>query len=195
LLPAAVTVVLFAPEVLSVWLGTTAYIGTTAMLLQVLAGAAALQGLLYVPNALMLGSGSTRLPIAFNLVGVVVLVPLILVLAGRFGALGAAGAWLTYNLGYVLVGIPVMHRQLLPGHALHWYVIDVGAPLAGALIPAALIRVGLGVPESRVGMLALILAALVASAIGATLLAPSSQSFVKAWGRRLAQRADTVIDR
>jgi O-antigen/teichoic acid export membrane protein len=194
LLPPAVTVVVFAPEILSVWLGPAADIDTTGPLLQILAAATAVQGLLYVPNALMLGSGWTRLAIVVNFVGLVALVPMILILATRFGAIGAAVAWLAYNLAYALIGVPLMHRRLLRGDALQWYLLDVGAPLVGCVGPAILIRFSIGEPDTRFGMAVLILAAVVASAVGAALLTPLRGSIVSAIQQRWRRQMDQSVD-
>jgi hypothetical protein len=41
------------------------------------------------------------------------------------------------NVGYVLFGIPIMHRRLLVGEKRAWYVSDVGLPLLGAIVGVA----------------------------------------------------------
>jgi O-antigen/teichoic acid export membrane protein len=178
LLPPAVALVVFAPEALNGWLGTTQS-ETTVWLVRILAVGTALNGLANLPYALMLAAGWTRLPLVMNLVAVAALIPLLILLSTRFGAMGGATAWLAYNIGVVLIGVPVMHRRLLRGHALRWYAIDVGAPLLGALAAATLLRIGIDEPSTRPGMLVLFVAAVCASGFGAWLLTPARASLVR----------------
>lgn len=194
LLPVAASLVVFAPEVLSVWLGDAIDVNDTALLLRVLACATALQALLYVPNALMLAAGWTRLPIAVNSVAIVILLPTILLLAQRFGAIGGAIAWLIYNVGYVFIGIAVMHRRLLRGHAAHWYLVDIAGPLVGAVGGALAIRLIVADPSSRLGLAALVFGAVFTATAGAFLLTPFRESATDALRRRLSRQASASMD-
>lgn len=49
-------------------------------------------------------------------------------LADRYGALGAACAWPLLNLTYVSLGIFLMHRKILKGEMMKWYVADIILP-------------------------------------------------------------------
>ena len=57
-----------------------------------------------------------------------------LVVVPRYGPMGAAGLWLVLNIVYVLLEMPFMHRRLLRGEALRWYVFDIGMPLGITLL-------------------------------------------------------------
>jgi O-antigen/teichoic acid export membrane protein len=85
---------------------------------------------MYVPYALQLAYGSTRLPLVINVVLVVILVPLLVVLAVTFGPAGGAAAWLVLHACYVAIGSWLTHRKLLPRSAAQWVIRDVGTPLA-----------------------------------------------------------------
>jgi O-antigen/teichoic acid export membrane protein len=166
--------VLFSTQLLFVWTGDAATASRAALIFSLLAVGTALNGLMQLPYALQLAYGWTRLGLCINLVAVVVLAPLIYFLAIRFGAPGAATAWIVLNAGYVLVGIPLMHWRLLRGEMWPWYGRDVALPLAGALLVAVPVRIWipLHLPRAELGLaLALVLclaaaaAALMASAI------------------------------
>lgn len=133
LLPCTAVLCLFAPEVLLGWTGNPTTASNTAAILSLLVAGTALNGLMNPPYALQLAHGWTRLTLGVNAVAVVLLVPLLFLLAGRYGALGAAALWPALNLGYVVVDILLMHRRILPGEQWRWYGVDVGLPLAAAL--------------------------------------------------------------
>jgi O-antigen/teichoic acid export membrane protein len=164
---ALAVVAFFSPEVLYAWTGSAAAAGHTALILSLLAVGTCLNGLMQLPYALQLAHGWTRLGLWINIVAVLVLAPLIYFLAIRFGAPGAAAAWIVLNAGYVSVGIPLMHRRLLRGEMWRWYGRDVALPLAGALLVAlpARIWVPLHLPRVELGLaLALILCLAAAAA-------------------------------
>jgi O-antigen/teichoic acid export membrane protein len=178
LLPPAVALAVFAPEALTGWLGQ-APPSTAVWLVRILAAGTVLNGLANLPYALMLAAGWTRLPLAMNLVAVATLIPALVLLSAAFGAIGAAAAWLTYNVGVALIGVPVMHRRLLRGHLVRWYVSDVGAPLLGTLSAVFFARIVLTNTDSRVGLIALFVAAVFAGAVGAWLLTPARTSLFR----------------
>jgi O-antigen/teichoic acid export membrane protein len=84
---------------------------------------------MYIPSAIQLAHGWTRLGIYTNSAGVIVLVPLVIVLAQRYGGAGAASVWMILNAGYLLIALPYMHSRLLKGELRKWYCGDVGLPL------------------------------------------------------------------
>lgn len=102
-------------------------------LVSLLAIGTALNGLMHIPYALQLTHGWTRLAFTANVIGALLLVPLLFVLATRYGAVGAAVVWVLLNTGYILFSIPVMHRRFLRGEVGQWYKVDIGRPLVGAL--------------------------------------------------------------
>lgn len=137
LLPATLMLALFAPEVMQLWTQSATTTENTHLLVSILVVGTALQGIMVVPYALQLAAGWTRLSLVANLISVLVLVPLMIVLARSFGAVGAACVWPLLNIGYVLLIIPVMHRRLLPGEKWRWYTRDIGAPLLAAAVVCA----------------------------------------------------------
>ncbi len=195
-LPPAVILIVFAPEVLSGWLGTNFYTDATAAPLRLLAAGTALNGLMNMPYALMLASGWTRLPLVLNACALIILAPLIVILTNRFGTVGGASAWLLLNTAYVAVGVPVMHAGVLRGHALRWYLADVGLPLTSAFAVALAVRGITSEPTDRGGTLFLLGGAAVATYVASALgVAPVRERIRHVFGQRVDPSEPSPIQR
>lgn len=140
ILPTMLIVAFFSFELLLLWTRNPMIAESTFWLVSLLAIGTAFNGLMRVPYALQLAYGWTSLAFTANVIGVLLLVPLVFLLATRYGAVGAAIVWVLLNTGYVVFGIPVMHRRLLKGEMSHWYKLDIGCPLAAALPVVLLAR-------------------------------------------------------
>lgn len=139
-LPPAIVLALFAEEILLVWTQDPVATANTHLLVSVLAVGTALNCLMNLPYALQLAHGRTRFAFYTNVLAAAVLVPAIIWATTRYGALGAALAWVTLNCGYVFISLPLMHRWLLKGELKRWYLIDVGLPMLAILAVALLGR-------------------------------------------------------
>jgi hypothetical protein len=151
--------------------------------------ATALNGLMGLPLMLQLAHGSTRLVMVTNAIAVVILAPLIYFASLNYGAIGAASVWLVLNCGYVLILLRLMHRKILPQELRAWFVIDVGAPLAAALVTAFFWRAITASHESYSMMFAQVAGALVLSLAAAALAAPQMRNIVLGITRRSGRRA------
>jgi O-antigen/teichoic acid export membrane protein len=144
--PLTVMLMLYSHEILFMWTGSAEIAANTAPILAVLAGGTFLNTLMHTPGSLQLAFGWTSLGIKTNLVAVVVLVPAILWVVPRFGAVGAAWMWVLLNSGYVLISMQFMHHRILAAEKWTWYFSDVLAPFFAALAGALLM--GLLRPDS-----------------------------------------------
>ncbi len=131
--PVAIVIALFSPEILRLWTGDAVIAEHADDLLPLLVVGAALNGLMNIPYGLSLAYGWTRFAVSLNTAAVVLFIPALILAVDRFGAMGAAAAWLSVNLGYVLVGIQILHRRLLVGALRRWYLRDVALPVGLAL--------------------------------------------------------------
>lgn len=92
LLPLSLALLIFAPELLRVWLGPVfAEQGGNA--LRILAVGVFLGGLAHLPLAVLYGAGRPDLPAKFHLTEVLIHVPLTFFLVRNWGITGAALAW------------------------------------------------------------------------------------------------------
>jgi O-antigen/teichoic acid export membrane protein len=110
-----------------------------------------LNGFVGVPYQLQLATGWTSLTVKLNVTAVSVLTPALFVVIPRYGAIGAAWIWVVLNLGYLLFYTHFMHRRLLPGDKWRWYRQDVLLPAAAGGLAAAVCRVCLPEPASKIG--------------------------------------------
>lgn len=180
---AAVILSVFASPILLVWTNEPSLAVEVAPLLTLLAAGTLANGLMWIPYHLQLAHAWTSLTIKTNIVAVCLLIPAILYLVPRHGAMGAAGAWLALNSGYLTVGIGLMHRRLLPREKWRWYLQDVALPLAAAGSVAGLLRLLLPQSAHRLGELALLALAaglsLLAAALAASTVRPQLLRLVR----------------
>jgi O-antigen/teichoic acid export membrane protein len=139
-LPPAMVLVLFSPEIMLLWTQNPTATENTWRLASLLVVGTALNGLMSIPYALQLAHGWTKLALGVNIVAIVVLVPLLVLLSLRWGALGAACVWPILNAGYLLCFLQLMHRRLLPGELWRWYWADCGLPLGASLAVCVAVR-------------------------------------------------------
>ena len=128
ILPMAVIIALFAPEILQMWTGNPLIASETHVIASVLVVGAALNALTYMPYALQLANDWTKLALYQNLVSIIVLVPGIILLTQRYGGVGAAIVLVLLYSGYVFITVQLMHRRLLRREQRQWYLVDVGLP-------------------------------------------------------------------
>jgi O-antigen/teichoic acid export membrane protein len=130
LFPIAMLFSVFPEDLVRVWTGDAGLAGSAAALLPFLAIGTALHGIMYLPYALQLAYGTTKLQLTISGALLAVAVPTTVVLALRFGAIGGALAWLAMHSMYLALGTWLTHRSLLKGLGLKWITRDVGVPLA-----------------------------------------------------------------
>lgn len=131
--PAMLLLSVFAGDVVFMWSGNAELAGNTAPILSVVVLGTFLNGLMWMPYQCQLAHGWTSLTLKVNTVAVIVLIPTILWVVPRYGAVGAAWIWVALNAGYVLINIALMHRRLIPGEKWRWYFGDVLSPGVGAM--------------------------------------------------------------
>jgi O-antigen/teichoic acid export membrane protein len=134
LLPTAVLLVFFAPEILLAWTRNSATVSNTQILVRLLAIGFSVNGLMTMPYVLQLAYGWTRLAFVLNLLAALVLAPAILISVSRFGAIGVAVIWSILNPTMALINLTVTHRRILRGEMGKWLANDVGMPLLATLV-------------------------------------------------------------
>ena len=153
ILPVAIVIAFFSYEVILLWTQNPITAERTHLLVSILICGTALNGLMNPPYALQLAFGWTKLSVLKNIIAVILLVPLIIVMAMHYGALGAASVWLLLNTGYVFLEIPIMHRRILRKEKWRWYWQDVCVPLVACTFVAGLGRIFIREPISQYMML------------------------------------------
>ncbi len=171
IIPPALLLAFFPERVLTVWTGNPELSERVAPLLSVLALGTLCNGLMNLPYMLQLAHGWTGLAVRVNIAAVVVVIPSLVWVVPRYGAIGAGATWLALNASYLLVVIHLMHGRLLPNLKRHWYRNAVIQPLALGGMIGALLRSALPTPGGRAasGCLLLVSAACLAIPVFAVL--------------------------
>jgi O-antigen/teichoic acid export membrane protein len=149
ILPLTCMMAVYSKEILFLWTRDRVVAERTALILTLLVIGRALNGLVHVPAALQLAFGWTSLGLYINLVSVTLLVPMIVILASRYGAVGAAAAWVLLNVGYVAISVSVMHRRILLRERSQWYVWDFGIPLLATALACGVGRFWIDISLNR----------------------------------------------
>lgn len=186
LLPAVAAVALFARELVWVWQGDGVIVEHTFRIAMLLSIGTGLHGLAHIPWAVQLAHGWTRPGLVINLVEVLVLVPLSILLAMRFGAVGVASVWIVTNLVGLAANLAVLHRRTLQGELPAW-LADAVLPGLAALVYLFAWRLVLPGIASRLLGLG-VLGALLASAM---LLAALAAPLTRAWLGQITTRLRT----
>ena len=176
ILPLASIIYFFANDILRLWTRSSDTAAATAPILSVLVIGSALNALLFLPYALQLAFGWTRLTLVAALVSVAVVVPLMFPMTKHFGAVGAAAMWSFLNMMNMVVAVPIMHRRLLPREV--WkYFGDVGLPLLAAVGVAAIGRLIVVHPVSPLFTIATLGLLWMATVVVSVLAAPKVRSW------------------
>lgn len=129
--PVAITLAVFAAEILQIWLQNEFIAHSAAQIVSVLVIGSMLNAALGIPYEMTVARGWSMYGFYQNLISAFVMVPLLLALVWTQGAFGAALAWLILNVGYMLVAAPIMASRIVPkGELSRWYLTDVGLPIA-----------------------------------------------------------------
>ncbi|HMG72606.1 MAG TPA: oligosaccharide flippase family protein [Pyrinomonadaceae bacterium] len=133
ILPTAMVLVFFAPQILLIWTRNSNTVENTQVLVRLMAIGFSFNALMAMPYALQLAHGWTKLTFYTNLAAAIFLGPAVLIMAWLFGVVGVAAIWTFLNLGLLLIVLPIMHKRLLRGELWRWYSRDVGLPFLATL--------------------------------------------------------------
>ncbi len=179
ILPVAIVIAIFSFEIMLLWMHNPLTAQKTHLLISILICGTALNGLMNIPYALQLAHGWTKLTLYVSLIAVVTVVPLIVFLTFRYGALGGASGWVIINAGYVFFTIHFMHRRLLPHEKWRWYGTDVALPLGASVLTAGILRLIMPASDNKFILGGYIAMVLLITLTAAALAAPFTRSWIK----------------
>jgi O-antigen/teichoic acid export membrane protein len=182
--PAAIILCVFAREVVLLWTQSTEISDRTQLIVAVLAAGTALNGAMNIPYALQLASGWTSLGLYLNAGLLLLLAPLLIVLVKLYGAIGAAMTWLILNGLYIVVGMQLMHRRLLPESKWSWYRFSLLQPAAAGVLVAISFRMLLPPPEKIVALVMYLVAASALTFLVAAYATPDGRGILREMPRK-----------
>lgn len=129
LFPLGMTLCVSSQDLVLLWTGNEGISSNVGSLISLLAIGTALHGVMYMPYALQLAYGNSKLPLYINAILLTIFIPLVIGLVQLFGAIGAALAWVLLHSLYLPLGSFLTHRKLLIGEREKWLTMDIGVPL------------------------------------------------------------------
>ena len=127
--PLGLVLIFFANEILILWTKNITLTNETAPILQVVVAGTLFNCMMIVPYFITLAKGNTKYGLYQNIIAAIVLVPLLFWFFSKYGALGAAMAWLIVNAGIIIISIPVFHNIYFKNEIWNWFKNDVFVPL------------------------------------------------------------------
>ena len=132
---AAIVIAFFPEHLLFAWTGDTELASKAAPILRLYALGNGLLAASSFPYYLQYASGRLKYHLIGSLLLVTLLVPSIILVASRFGGIGAGYVWLSLNIVFFLLWVGFVHSRLEPGLHRRWLARDVLA----IYLPAALV--------------------------------------------------------
>tara|TARA_B100000787_G_scaffold35273_1_gene24531 strand:- start:6048 stop:7556 length:1509 start_codon:yes stop_codon:yes gene_type:complete len=135
----AVTLAFCAEPLLLAWTGDAVLVSNAAPILTLYAAGNGILSVAAFPYYLQYAKGDLRYHFIGHLLLLFILVPIIVIAAKQYGAIGAGYAWVIVTTLYLFIWVAVVHHKLQPG--LHWKwlvkdVLTIGVPmvLLGAVV-------------------------------------------------------------
>jgi O-antigen/teichoic acid export membrane protein len=172
---AALFLALFPKVVLWVWTGNKHIADEAATTLTLYALGNGILVLGAFPYYIQYARGQLSLHLTGTVLYLCILVPAVVLLALRFGTVGAGSAWLGTNALFLLCWVPYLHRRFMGRFHLSWLTRDVGVVCVVTACTGLAIRTVAVWPASRLG------AGMLLCAIGLllVLVAAASSSFAR----------------
>jgi len=143
LLPAGMMITLFSYDLLSIWTHDDTLASNAGGLAAIAAIGIMSAGLADIPHFLRLAYGWVRLSLMVNAVLSLFLLPLLILGAIKYGAIGGVTVWAAVNVAYLVITVPLTHQRILRGSLSAWVRNDTVIPLVCATITGVLLRIAI----------------------------------------------------
>lgn len=139
-LPATFILVFFSKELIFIWTKNLTTAENTWMITAIYALGTGLNGLMNIPYVLTLSYGWTKLGFYQNIFFLILMIPLTIFLALKYGAVGGAVSWAIINTLYFFITPHLIHKKILKGEVVNWYWKDSLKPLLACFFVVFLAR-------------------------------------------------------
>lgn len=120
------TLAIFAEQILYAWTGDLQTALAVAPILFWYSQANTLVGILLLPFMLQFAHGYLRLHVTGNLLLLIILIPILIYVSLKYGAMGVGITLLTSRVLFLFLWVPLVHKRLLPELIWTWPIFDVG---------------------------------------------------------------------
>jgi O-antigen/teichoic acid export membrane protein len=125
----AIMLIFFSEQILSIWTHDSRLSAQAAPILSLLIFGNLINGIMLVPYQAQLAYEWTSLSIKLNIFALLILLPALIIIIPRFGAVGAALVWILLNFFYLFFGANLMYRRILASEKFAWYRYGVFQPI------------------------------------------------------------------
>lgn len=133
LVPVALVMALFSWEIVNLWTRNSTIASTIYQITSLLIIGIMFRGLSCIPLCLQLAYGWFRLALSVSLVSAICAIPLIAIMAKRYGVMGAATVSAMQHVIFFLA-MPLMYFRYLKDELRQWLMTDLLRPLGAALL-------------------------------------------------------------
>ena len=133
-LPATFILVFFSKELILIWTKNPVMANNTWLITAIYAYGTGMNGLMSIPYLLTLSYGWTKLGFYQNIFFLILMIPLTIFLALKYGAVGGALSWAIINTLYLFITPHLIHNRFLKGEVVNWYWKDTIQPLLVSLV-------------------------------------------------------------
>lgn len=145
----SIVVALLAEPLLFVWTGDRSIAISSSKVLSLYAIGNSFLAVGAFPYYLQFAMGNLRLHLIGNLGNVLLLVPLIIYAAKKFGAVGAGYIWLIVNGLFLFTWVFYVHQKLVKGLSFRWILKDVVAIYTPVFLILFILLDFFHIPKSR----------------------------------------------
>lgn len=139
-LPAMLILIFFSKELILIWTKNPVIAENTWIITAIYAYGAGTNGLMAIPYLLTISYGWTKLGFYQNIFFLILMIPLTIFFALKYGAVGGALSWATINTLYFFITPFLIHNRILKGEAGSWYWKDNIKPLLACVVIVALAK-------------------------------------------------------
>jgi O-antigen/teichoic acid export membrane protein len=139
LMPVAVIMALFSWEIVMLWTRNRVIADTIHQVTSILIIGIMLRGIASIPFSLQVAYGWLRLALSTNVISAIIFVPLIVLMASRYGIIGTAAVTAVQHLVFLL-SMLIMYGFFLKGEQGRWVRTDFLLPLTVVLLVAGVGR-------------------------------------------------------
>ena len=154
--PVATVIICFSEQILLIWTGSVDIARSGSLPLMFLAMASTFNALLYLPLAVQLAHGWTRLTFFINLISMVFYVPALIIFTRKFGIVGTSFAMFLLMISQIISYPVLMHRKLLKKEMRQLYWNDFFVPMIPSIAVSVLLIIFPPGLESRIAQVTFI---------------------------------------
>ncbi|MES2294219.1 MAG: oligosaccharide flippase family protein [Pseudomonadota bacterium] len=152
--PVVATLAFFAEPVLRTWTGKPFVAHQAAPILCLYVIGNGWVSLCAFPYYLQYAKGNLRLHLIGNVIQILLVVPVIFLVAKKFGPVGTGAVWALSNGLYFLAYVPIVHSRFFPGNHWKWLLRDILPIVLPVTLGGWLLFSVLSWPSSRLMTLA-----------------------------------------